>query len=216
MMQNEFSWAYDIQNEISTKLITDDITDNIEKICGIDISYGNEMAYCSAVITNTEFNIEATVNVKCKIKYPYIPGLFFLRESGLLLKTLSLLKDENNNNFDVLLIDGHGILHPRKCGLASYIGYSIDKPTIGVAKSLLCGSVKKDHFVEYDQTILGYEIKKRGKRPTYVSPGHNISLIKSIQIVENLTRDEERLPEPLKLAHLNSKNHINFFENTNY
>jgi deoxyribonuclease V len=210
MMQNEFSWAYDIQNEISTKLITDDIIDNIEKICGIDISYGNEMAYCSAVITNTEFNIEATVNVKCKIKYPYIPGLFFLRESGPLLKTLDLLKDESDNDFDVLLIDGHGILHPRKCGLASYIGYSIDKPTIGVAKCLLCGSVKKDHFVEYDQTILGYEIKKRGKRPTYVSPGHNISLIKSIQIVENLTKNGERLPEPLKLADLNSKNYINF------
>jgi len=94
--------------------------------------------------------------------------------------------------------------------LASYIGYSIDKPTIGVAKSLLCGSVKKDHFVEYDQTILGYEIKKRGKRPTYVSPGHNISLIKSIQIVENLIKDGERLPELLKLADLNSKNNINF------
>ncbi len=77
MMQNEFSWAYNIQNEISTKLITDDITDNIEKICGIDISYGNEMAYCSAVITNTEFKVEATVNVKSKIKYPYIPVLFF-------------------------------------------------------------------------------------------------------------------------------------------
>jgi deoxyribonuclease V len=191
-----FLGAYNIQNEISTKLITDDITDNIEKICGIDISYGNEIAYCSAVITNTEFKVEATVNVKSKIKYSYIPGLFFLRESGPLLKTLALLKDENDNDFDVLLIDGHGILHPRKCGLASYIGYSIDKPTIRVTKSLLCGSVKKDHFVEYDQTILGYVIKKRGKRPTYVSPGHYISLIKSIQIVENLSKMENDYPNP--------------------
>jgi len=115
---------------------------------------GNKKAYFSAVITNTEFKIEATVNVKCNIKYPYIFGLFFLRESGPLLKTLALLKDESDNDFDVLLIDGHGILHPRKCGLASYIGYSIDKPTIGVAKSQLCSSVKKDHFVEYDQQFL--------------------------------------------------------------
>jgi deoxyribonuclease V len=62
------------------------------------------MAYCSAVITNTEFNIEATVHVKYKIKYPYIPGLFFPRESGPLLKTLALLKDESENDSDVLLI----------------------------------------------------------------------------------------------------------------
>ena len=210
MMQKEFSWALDIQKEISTKLITHDKIDKIEKICGIDISYSNEMAYCSGVITNTAFDIVATINIKSKVEYPYITGLFFLRESGPILKTLALLKDENDNDFDVLLIDGHGVLHPRKCGLASYIGYSIDKPTIGVAKSLLCGSVKRDHFVEYDETILGYEIKKRGKRPTYISAGHKISLKKSIQIVENLTKDGERLPEPLKIADLNSKNHFNF------
>lgn len=210
MMQKEFSWALGIQKEISTKLITHDTFDKIEKICGIDISYRNETAYCSCVITNTAFDIVATINIKRKVEYPYIPGLFFLRESGPILKTLALLKDENDNDFDVLLIDGHGVLHPRKCGLASYIGYSIDKPTIGVAKSLLCGSVKRDHFVEYDETILGYEIKKRGKRPTYISAGHKISLKKSIQIVENLTKDGERLPEPLKIADLNSKNDSNF------
>lgn len=210
MMQKEFSWALGIQKEISTKLITHDTFDKIEKICGIDISYRNETAYCSGVITNTAFDIVATINIKRKVEYPYIPGLFFLRESGPILKTLALLKDENDNDFDVLLIDGHGVLHPRKCGLASYIGYSIDKPTIGVAKSLLCGSVKRDHFVEYDETILGYEIKKRGKRPTYISAGHKISLKKSIQIVENLTKDGERLPEPLKIADLNSKNDSNF------
>jgi deoxyribonuclease V len=210
MMQKEFSWALGIQKEISTKLITHDTFDKIEKICGIDISYRNETAYCSGVITNTAFDIVATINIKRKVEYPYIPGLFFLRESGPILKTLALLKDKNDNDFDVLLIDGHGLLHPRKCGLASYIGYSIDKPTIGVAKSLLCGSVKRDHFVEYNEAILGYEIKKRGKRPTYISAGHKISLKKSIQIVENLTKDGERLPEPLKIADLNAKNHFNF------
>ena len=212
-MQKEFSWALDIQKEISTNLITDDTFDKIEKICGMDISYRNETAYCSGVITNTAFDIVTTINIKSKVEYPYIPGLFFLRESGPLLKTLALLKDESD--FDVLLIDGHGVLHPRKCGLASYIGYSIDKPTIGVAKGLLCGSVKRDHFVEYDETILGYEFKKRGKRPTYISAGHKISLKKSIQIVEKLTKDGERLPQPLKIADLNSKNHFNFVRDFN-
>ena len=46
------------------------------------------------------------------------------------------------------LIDGHGILHPRKCGLASYVGITIDKPTIGVAKNLLCGSILESNYIE--------------------------------------------------------------------
>jgi deoxyribonuclease V len=101
-------------------------------------------------------------------------------------------------------------LHPRKCGLASYVGYSIDKPTIGVAKNLLCGSPREDHFIEYDGTVLGYVIKKEGKKPVYISIGHKTSLNKSIQIVQMLTKNGERIPEPLKIADTNSKNLLNF------
>ena len=92
MMQKEFSWALDIQKEISTKLITDDTFDKIEKICGMDISYRNETAYCSGVITNTAFDIVATINIKSKVEYPYISGLFFLRESGPTTKNFGFTK----------------------------------------------------------------------------------------------------------------------------
>jgi deoxyribonuclease V len=147
-----------------------------------------------------------SVNAKSAVKHPYIPGLFVLRESEPILATLKLLK----NQFDLLLIDGHGVLHPRKCGLASYIGVLIDKPTIGVAKSLLCGSIKKDQFIEYDATVLGFTIKKADKKQIYVSIGHNISLTTAIQIIKNLIKNEEWIPEPLRIADLNSKNHLNF------
>ena len=86
----------------------------------------------------------------------------------------------------------------------------INKPTIGVAKSLLCGSVRQDHFIEYDKIILGYEIKKEGKKPVYVSVGHKISLKKAIQIVQKIIKEKERLPEPLRIADINSKNYLNF------
>ena len=79
-----------------------------------------------------------------------------LREGEPLLKIVRLLK----NLFDVLLIDGHGILHPRKCGLASYVDIMIDKPTIGVVKNLLGGSILENSYVEYNKTILGYAINK--------------------------------------------------------
>ena len=203
-----YSDAIELQKEIAKNVIAEDtLHKKIEYICGIDVSYKKNAAYCSAVIMkkNTLELIES-VNAKSIVKHPYIPGLFILRESEPILTTLKLLK----NQFDLLLIDGHGLLHPRKCGLASYIGVLIDKPTIGVAKSLLCGSIKKDQFIEYDATVLGFTIKKGDKKQIYVSAGHKISLTTAIQIIKNLIKKEEWVPEPLRIADLNSKNHLNF------
>jgi deoxyribonuclease V len=197
-----------LQKEIAKNVIAEDtLHKKIEYICGIDVSYKMNAAYCSAVIMkkNTLELIES-VNAKSIVKHPYIPGLFILRESEPILTTLKLLKKQ----FDLLLVDGHGLLHPRKCGLASYIGVLIDKPTIGVAKSLLCGSIKKDQFIEYDATVLGFTIKKGDKKQIYVSVGHKISLTTAIQIIKNLIKKEEWVPEPLRIADLNSKNHLNF------
>jgi deoxyribonuclease V len=203
-----YSDAIELQKEIAKNVIAKDTFDNkIEYICGIDVSYKKNAAYCSAVIMNKNtLELIESVNAKSAVKHPYIPGLFILRESEPILTTLKLLK----NQFDLLLIDGHGVLHPRKCGLASYIGVLIDKPTIGVAKSLLCGSIKKDQFIEYDATVLGFTIKKADKKQIYVSIGHNISLTTAIQIIKNLIKNEEWVPEPLRIADLNSKNHLNF------
>lgn len=203
-----YSNVIKLQKEIAKNVITEDtLHKKIEYICGIDVSYKMNAAYCSAVIMkkNTLELIES-VNAKSIVKHPYIPGLFILRESEPILTTLKLLKKQ----FDLLLVDGHGLLHPRKCGLASYIGVLIDKPTIGVAKSLLCGSIKKDQFIEYDATVLGFTIKKGDKKQIYVSVGHKISLTTAIQIIKNLIKKEEWVPEPLRIADLNSKNHLNF------
>jgi deoxyribonuclease V len=200
----------ELQKEIAKNVIAEDtLHKKIEYICGIDVSYKKDTAYCSAVIMKKN-NLELieSVNAKSVVRHPYIPGLFILRESEPILNTLKLLK----NQFDLLLIDGHGLLHPRKCGLASYIGVLIDRPTIGVAKSLLCGSIKKDQFIEYDDTVLGFTIKKEDKKQIYVSVGHKISLTTAIRIIKNLIKNEEWIPEPLRIADLNSKDHLNFDE----
>ena len=118
-----------------------------------------------------------------------------LRESEPILKALKKLE----TNFDILLIDGHGRLHPRLCGLACYIGIKINKPTIGVAKKILCGKVKDDSKVEYDGKILGFEIKNNNKK-IYVSVGHKINLNTGIGIIKKLILDEKWYPEPLRLA----------------
>ena len=205
-MNENYTKIIELQNEFSKKVITHDYlnNNNIRNVCGIDVSYKDLNAFCSAVIVNKNtLEIIEIVNEKSTISYPYIPGLFMLREGEPLLKIVRLLK----NLFDVLLIDGHGILHPRQCGLASYVGIMIDKPTIGVAKNLLCGSILESNYVEYNKTILGYRIKKNNKKDIYVSVGHKISLETSIDIVKKLTKKSEFIPEPLRIADIYSKKH---------
>ena len=142
---------------------------------------------------------------KRTVNHPYIPGLFMLIEGKPLLRIIRLLK----NQFDVLIIDGHGILHPRKCGLASYVGITIDKPTIGVAKNLLCGSILENSYIEFNKTILGYRLKNNRKY-IYISVGHKISLETAIDIVKQLIKKSYFIPEPLRIADINSKKYSNF------
>ncbi len=204
-MKENYIKIIELQNEFSKKVITHDYlnNNNIRNVCGIDVSYKDLNAFCSAVIVNKNtLEIIEIVNEKSIISYPYIPGLFMLREGEPLLKIVRLLK----NLFDVLLIDGHGILHPRKCGLASYVGLMIDKPTIGVAKNLLCGSILENNYIEFNKTILGYRLKNN-RKDIYISVGHKISLETSIDIVKKLTKKSEFIPEPLRIADIYSKKH---------
>ncbi len=204
-MKEIYTKIMELENEFSKKVITHDYlnNNNISNVCGIDVSYKDLNAFSSAVIVDKNtLEIIEIVNEKRTSSYPYIPGFFMLREGEPLLKIVRLLK----NLFDVLLVDGHGILHPRQCGLASYVGIMIDKPTIGVAKNLLCGSILESNYVEYNKTILGYTIKKNNKKDIYVSVGHKISLETSINIVKKLTKKSEFIPEPLRIADIYSKN----------
>ena len=73
-VKKDYSWATTIQKEISKKIITCDTINKIENICAIDVSYKDNIAYCSAVITNITFELIATANLKCKVEYPYLSG----------------------------------------------------------------------------------------------------------------------------------------------
>lgn len=192
-----------LQEKLALKVITKNcLPSKIIKVCGVDVSYKNNIAYGAAVILdrNKQEVIEIAKST-LKITSPYIPGLFVLREARPILKTL----DKLTKDFDLLLVDGNGQLHPRRCGLACYIGLVLDKPVIGVAKNLLCGKVKRDKTVEYEGKIIGYEINHKGKK-IYVSVGHKISLKKSVSIIKGLL-GKNWLPEPLRLADVYSKIH---------
>ncbi len=202
MNSNSESKTILLQKKLALKVITKNILPKkIKRVCGVDVSYRNDFAYCSAVILdkNNLNTIEAKTS-KLKSTARYIPGLFMLKESKPILHTLKKLE----KNFDILLVDGNGQLHPRKCGLACYIGLKIDKPVIGVAKSLLCGKVRSDSRVEYNGNVLGYEIKQN-KKKLYVSVGHKISLNTAVKIIKELIVKGNWYPEPLRIADINSK-----------
>jgi deoxyribonuclease V len=188
--------AIRLQKNIAKKVVAaKDDFDNVCSICGVDIAYSDSnsnAAFCSAVIMDRNMQkLIESVNLQTIVKYPYVPGLLMLREAEPIFYTLKMLK----NTYDLLLIDGHGLLHPRKCGLACYIGVTLDKPTIGIAKSRLCGSVRPDGFVELDGEILGYALSKK----LYISVGHRVTLKTAIALVKELG------VEPLRLADINSK-----------
>ena len=200
--------AIRLQKEIAERVVTHDDFDlnSIRRICGVDVAYGDgNIAYCSAVVMEAEEKEEVegakngrgmvvvdSADLKTTAKFPYIPGLLMLREAEPMIRTLAMLKKD----YDLLLVDGNGRLHPRKCGLACYLGVTLDKPAIGVAKSRLCGTVRPDCFVEMKGEVLGYVVDKK---KLYISVGHRISLESAVAIVQKLGI------EPLRLADINSK-----------
>ncbi len=195
----DFSDAVRLQQEFAKKIIRSDLFDNIDSVCGVDVAYDNDVAYCSAVVMDRAGAVIETARTKSIVRHPYVPGLLMLREAGPVFRTLKTL----NSDFDMLLVDGHGLLHPRKCGLACYVGVTLDMPTIGVAKKLLCGMVRSDNMIELEGEILGHAIDIAGKKKLYISVGHRISLETAVKIVIELGKGG--IPEPLRLADLDSK-----------
>jgi deoxyribonuclease V len=191
-----------VQKEIADKVKFENDKKNLISICGVDVAYRNNIAYCSAVLINkNNMDITESTSTTSNITHPYVSGFLMLREADPIINTLKLLK----NPFDLLLVDGHGVLHPRHCGLASYVGVMLDTPTIGVAKSFLCGDIKENDYIDLDGVASGFRMVKKGKKPIFISVGHKINLINAIRIVEQLVKPAERIPEPLRLAHIRSK-----------
>jgi len=101
---------------------------------------------------------------------------------------------------DMILIDGFGINHPRRCGIATQIGIKLDIPAIGVGKSFLCGDIKNNSIYQGGE-MTGRMIRAiPEQKPVYVSPGHRISLKSAVQVVKHCIKGH-RQPEPTRLAH---------------
>jgi len=193
---------------LAKKVVIENGVVNPRLIAGIDISSPDARGVARGavvVLSYPEFGIVEVKIVEDKIMFPYIPGLLSFRESPLLLAACEKLC----NVPDLVLIDGQGIAHPRRFGLASHVGLFLDLPTIGCAKSILCGQHQPvgeeagSHAELFDNgELIGAALRtKSGVKPIYVSVGHKINLASALQWVMKCCRGY-RLPEPTRLAHL--------------
>ena len=177
-------------------------------IAGVDISVDRARGMgrgAVVVLSYPELEVAEVQTVEDNINFPYVPGLLSFREAPITLAACEKLEITP----DLVLVDGQGIAHPRRLGLASHLGLFLDKPTIGCAKSRLCGS----HFepaneagshaelLDNDEVIGAALRTKAGVNPIYVSIGHKVDLESAIYWAMQCCRGY-RLPEPTRLAHL--------------
>jgi deoxyribonuclease V len=196
--------AHQLQMRLSKLIIREDcLPQKLEYVAGVDVAYFNQVAIAAVVVLDwNSLKFAETKIGLTECRFPYVPTLLSFREAPAIFKALQALKLKP----DIFLIEGHGLAHPYRCGLASHVGVTAKIPTIGVAKSLLCGKVfdsKNENWapiIDKNEIIGAAVITKASTKPIYVSVGNMVTLKRAISIVIHCIRGS-RIPEPIYLAH---------------
>jgi deoxyribonuclease V len=217
--ETRIRWNKKLQILLSSIVIEEDIVNsNFSRICGVDVAYRDYQnrtiwAATAAITDDTGNELASKTIVNTSPPRKYIPGHFSLRELPCILDILPKIEP-----FDLLMLDCHGRIHPRKFGMACHAGICVAKPTIGVAKTLLCGKILSTPLNAYfsDVQVLAYPVSLEGEiigaqlpisqnttrkksRALYVSVGNLISLPTAVSIVSRLIQGGNIIP--LRLAH---------------
>ena len=202
--------AIEIQRSLASRVSGEDGLEGSPRyVAGVDISPPD--AYGSAVgavvlLKLPELQMVEVKVYRGKLGFPYVPGLLSFRESPLILGALERLVTTP----DVILVDGQGLAHPRRFGLACHLGLLTDTPTIGCAKSILKGRPEGTlasnvgaHVPLVDRgDVVGAGVRTRESvNPIYVSIGHKVSLESAVDLTLACCKGY-RMPEPTRLAHL--------------
>ena len=177
-------------------------------VAGADISYdkGSDKLFAGVVLLQLpELRpVEHTTIIE-RARFPYVPGLLSFREAPALLKVFRKLRRVP----DVILIDGQGLAHPRRFGIACHLGLLLGVPTIGCAKSILCGGYEKlglrrgaaSPLVHKGETV-GVALRtRRGVQPVFISVGSHIDLPNAVAMALRCS-GKYRIPEPTRQAHI--------------
>jgi deoxyribonuclease V len=202
--------AIALQKRLAAEVRIQPLATRLKIIGAADISYCRHTGRLIAVILSFKWpslDLIESVHHICKAAFPYVPGLLSFREVPPLIEAYRKIAQKP----DVLLCDGQGIAHPRKLGFAAHLGLCLGIPTVGCAKSRLCGdherlTLKKGRSVPLllDGEQVGLVFCSRdGVKPIYISPGHLSDIASSKRLVSRCLRTY-RIPEPLRLAHIDA------------
>lgn len=203
--------ASGLQKIMSSKLILEDDFKELNIIAGMDVSNNpydpKKLIYATIVLLNAhDLSIIEVQNSVQKAQFPYVSGFLGFREAPALIEAFSKLTHKP----DLIFVDGHGVSHPRKLGIASHMGILLDCPSIGVAKNLLVGKSITEHSnipgtqtpILWQENVIAMQLQSKHRcKPLFISSGHRISLPTSVQYVQKYLKGY-RLPEPTRLAHL--------------
>lgn len=202
------SEAREIQRSLASQVVRKSEIDVPRLIAGADISHEDERGMAKAavvVLRFPEFVLIETSVIEQRVEFPYVPGFLSFRETPLVLAACERL----TLTPDLFIADAQGIAHPRRLGLASHLGLFLDVPTIGCAKSILCGRHSdlgeepgaRSLLLDGDEVVGAALRTKRGVKPVYVSIGHKVDLEAALYWVMACCNGY-RLPEPTRLAHM--------------
>lgn len=200
-----------LQRELAKRVVREDRLGEVNHIAGVDMAINelNGMARAAVVLLSyPALEVEERHVYEEPVRMPYVPGLLSFRELPCILGALELLRQQP----ELLMVDGQGIAHPRRLGIASHLGLWLDLPSIGCAKSILTGhhgplSEEAESWVplKADGEVIGAALRTRAHvKPMIISLGHRISLETSLRYVLDCCRGY-RLPEPTRLADKLSK-----------
>ena len=199
--------AIALQQQLKTQVELKPLPKEVTTIGGADISFNkfSDVVYAGIVVLSyPALEVLHRKAVIAKVTFPYIPGLLAFREIPALAEAWNGLAIKP----DVLVLDGHGIAHPRRMGIATHFGVVAQTPTIGCAKSILTGRYSDLGDNAFDtapliskKEIIGMVLRTRPKvKPVFVSPGNLITMQESLEIIKNCVV-KYRIPMPTRLAH---------------
>ncbi len=195
------------QRELAGRVIKENQFDSIEYVAGVDVGFEENKTISRAAAVVLSFPelvpLESGI-ARRPVTFPYIPGLLAYREVPVVLDALAQLATEP----DIILVDGHGLAHPRRFGIACQIGVLLDRPSVGVAKSILVGKADEPEnrvgawapLVDKGETIGAVVRTKLNVKPIYVSIGNKIDLRTAVELVLKCTT-KYRVPETTRYAH---------------
>lgn len=204
----DYQEAVDLQTKLQNKVKISSLPlEDVQYLAAADVSFSNNKPVLFAAVLLFTFPSLQVIEIQKSEQvtaFPYIPGLLSFREAPVLLPLFTQLDIKP----DVILVDGQGIAHPRKFGLASHLGLLLEIPTIGCAKKKLFGHFQSIPKIKGEWNSLNHENMEIGRvlctrtnvKPLFISVGHLMDLDSAIKIVlKNVSR--YRIPDPIRQAH---------------